>query len=320
MRRIIVLLLAAVICVSFAGCGSDSGEVFFPTEPEETKGTPPDRGEMVILFTGGLEGVYAREETQGILGYAALAAYDDQLAEEDHKLILVDGGHSVASNADDGLWDIVDSCSYDLRVPGALEPSTGVQRLVNRADDLKTGTYVSCNLMDLKGDTTVFDPYVILEVGEVKVGFVGVTQPQSLKPMDRNRYALIGEENGQALYDVVQQAVDDAANAGAEFVIVVSNLGTDPEDTPCTAAEVMANTTGFCVWLDSGSDSVLDGDTVTDKDDFEIPVCAPGSRFYYLGQITLNLNDGTAKVELVTDLEEENRTVYNMIQKLKDEE
>ena len=313
-----ILLLAVVICVFFAGCGEDSGEVFFPSEPEETEGATPDRGELVILFTGALEDSYTHDETQGSIGYAALAAYAGQLEAEEKDVILIDGGESAAPNAPDGLWDIVDSCGYDLRVPGALELSAGVQRLVNRVDDLKNGTYISCNIMDLTRNTTVFDPYVILEAGDVKVGFVGVTQPQALMESDRDRYGILGSETGQALCDAVQQAVDDAADAGADYVIVVSNLGTDPDDSPWTTAEVIANTTGFAAWLDCGSGAVLDGDTVTDKDDFEIPVCAPGSTFYYIGQVDLDLNDGSAKVKLVADLEEENRTIRNLIQKLED--
>ena len=122
--------------------------------------------------------------------------------------------------------------------------------------------------------------------------------------------------DAQLLRDTVQQAVDAAADAGAEYVIVVGNLGTDPDDSPCTTAEAIAGITGFSAWLDCGSGAVLDGDTVTDKDDFEIPICAPGADFGYVGQIRLDLNTGAVQVKLVTEIENEDRTIRNLIQKL----
>lgn len=314
MKRILTMLLAVLLCVFMAACNSEPGEAWVPTEPDETEAPAADFGELVILFTGGLEGAYARHDAQGTVGYGALAAYVDAL-EEDATVILIDGGHSVAPGCVDELWQIVDACGYDLRVPGELELSNGVRKLVNRAEDLKDCTYISCNLMDLTRNTTVFEPYVIVDVDSVQVGFVGVTRPQALSEDD---YGLLGTGAGQELYDVVQQAIDDAADAGAEYVVVVGNLGTDPADSPWTTAEVIANITGMAAWLDCGSGAVLDGDTVADKDDFEIPVCAPGYGFRYVGQVILDLNDGSASADLLTEFDEEDRSIRNMIQDLDD--
>ena len=91
-------------------------------------------------------------------------------------------------------------------------------------------------------------------------------------------------------------------------MIAVGDLGTDPMNTPWTCAEVIANSTGLTAFLDAGG-SVLKGKTVTDLDNYEIPVCGVGSEFNYVGEITLDLNDGSVKVELVTELEDENTAV-----------
>lgn len=310
MKRIMMLFLAAAMLLSLAACGEDAPEVVLPTEPEETEGPAPVLGELVILFTGGLEGVYAKDDTVGAVGYPALAAYADGLKEEYETVILIDGGDSVDAKAPEKLWDVVDACAYDIRVPGAAELSGSVEKLKDLADNRH---YISCNLMDLTENVTVFEPYVLVEAQEATVGFVGVTKPAALK--DRN-YGILGLEDPQLLRDAVQGAVDAAADAGADYVIVVGNLGTDPEDSPCTTAEVIAGITGFAAWLDCGSGAVLDGDTVADKDDFEIPVCAPGSRFGYVGQLKLDLNTGAAQVKLLTDLEKEDRTVLNLVNKL----
>ena len=314
MKRMIALLLAAWMIFSLAACSQEpSSTVGQPTELDETKGEMPQLGELKILFTGGLDGVYAGNKTAGAVGYAALAAYAEELRGEGAEVVLIDGGSALKPNAPKELWDVIDVCMYDIRVPGELELSGSVKNLTELAQDRG---YISCNLMDLTDNTTVFDPYVLVEVEGATVGFVGVTKPISL---GKKSYAVLGLDDGQLLRDTVQQAVDAAADAGADYVIVVGNLGTDPEDSPCTTPEVIAGITGFVAWLDCGSGAVLDGDTVADKDDFEIPLCAPGSGFSHVGKITLDLNTGAAQVKLQTEFDDEDRSVLNLIDKMEEE-
>jgi 2',3'-cyclic-nucleotide 2'-phosphodiesterase (5'-nucleotidase family) len=313
MKRIWMLIFTILILISLTACDREPSSVVNPTEPDDEVVTT-DRGELVILFTGGLEGTFARDESQGALGYAAMKAYANEL-EDDHKqVILVDGGCSLDVPGEDGLWDIVDGCGYDYRVPGIVELVSGVDELISRAEGLRNCNYISCNLVNLSDQTTVFEPYALIDVSGIQVGIVGVTAPGALAACDLDSYRLLGFDDSTALYDAVQKAVDAATEDGASFVIVAGNLGTSVEKSPYTAAEVISDITGMVVWLDCGSGSVLDGDTVTDKDDFEIPMCAPGYDFRYIGQVILDLNEGTVEVELITELEKEARSVNLLIQ------
>lgn len=318
MKRFLLLLLAALMILAVTGCDGDEPVISLPTEPDAPTEITADLGEVTFLFTGGLEGVYARDDVQGAVGYAALAAYADSLC-EDGQVILIDGGASVDPQGSDRLWEIVDNCDYDIRVPGATEFASGVENLLDRTHDVKDCVFISCNLMNLSTHSTVFRPYVVIDLGEIKVGFVGVTKPGVLPDMDAQNYSILGLDDKQSLYDAVQRAVDDAEDAGADYVVVVGNLGTAPDDSPCTTVEVISNITGMVAWLDCGSGAVLDGDIVTDKDDFEIPICAPGSAFRYVGQIVLDLNDGTALVNLLTEFVEEDRAVSTLINELQGE-
>lgn len=319
MKRISSFLITVLLLFFLTACDREASVVLMPTEPEKTEGITADLGEVVILFTGGLEGEFARDTAQGALGYAALKAYADGLKEEDKQVILIDGGCALDVPGKDGLWDIVDACGYDLRIPGIVELASGVDALVDRSGDLRNGSYISCNLINLSDQTTVFEPYALVELDGIQVGVVGVTDPGALSSRESEKYGLLGSDDEQALYEAVQKAVDDAADAGASYVIVAGNLGTAVGDSPYTTVEVISGITGMAAWLDCGSGSVLDGDTVTDKDDFEIPVCAPGYGFRYVGQVVLNLNDGTADVKLITELTEEDRTVQTLIDELKED-
>lgn len=314
MKRILILLVTAFMLLSLTACDGNEPISSIPTDGNQITVPAVKEGILTVLFTGGLDGVYAKNDTDGAVGYAALAAFVDQLEDDGHAVVLIDGGNSCSSENTDKFWKIVNACSYDIRIPGAMELSSGVDAFMNRAESLNNCSWISCNLVDLESNTTVFDPYVLLDVGNVKVGFVGVTQPQALVDTDLHRYGLIGQEGGQALRDVVQEAVDQAAKAGADSVVVVGNLGTALEDTPWTTVEVISGITGMDAWLDCGSGAVLDGDTVVDKDEFEIPLCAPGSGFKYIGRMELNLNDGTTNVKLLTELEKEDRTVRKQIE------
>lgn len=310
------LIMILILCVLVSGCGEDEQIPPAQTVPDETTEPVVERGELVILFTGGLNNVYAADASQGLIGYAALVEYRTMLEENGQQVILIDGGGSVAYQEagtfenSDSLWDIVVAAVYDVRVPGVLELSGGVEELQKRAEQLSDCTYISCNLLDSASGSTIFDPYVIVEAGELKIGFVGITFPDAASYVLPD-HGLCQENGGQALYDAVQQAIDDATDAGAEYVIAVGNLGTDPGDSPWTAPEVIANTTGLAAFLDSGG-SVIEGNVVVDKDDFSIPVCAVGTEFHYVGQVTLNLNDGSASVTLIDALGEEDETLKSM--------
>ena len=315
MKRLVFVLIAVIIVISLAACGTEDGQPLFPTEQPSTGAPAVKQGAVTILFTGGLNGNHSDGQPQGSASYAALKAYADQLKADKHTVLLIDGGDSLASDSADELWDVVDACDYDFRVPGALELSCGVQQLLDRTKNTNN-LYLSCNLMDVERNEPLFDPYVLVEVGNAQIGFVGVTQPGSLIESDLQRYELVGRQGGQELRDVIQSAIDQAANAGADYVIVVGNLGTSLDDSPWTTVEVISGITGMSAWLDCGSGAVLNGETVTDKDEHEIPVCSPGSDFAYIGQLAMNMESGAVETRLLTAFDKTDRTIWKLIEKM----
>lgn len=310
-RNLFAFALAA--CLILAGCGGEEpAPVYtYPTEPTQQ---PQDLGEVTILFTGKAQNVFEQNETRGEIGYAALAAYRDMLEDDDQTVILVDGGGAFSNQAAGAvkngrtLADLIGSVGYDIRVPGRDEMTYGIEAFVSLTEKMENGTYLSCNLVDGAGET-VFEPYVILECGAVKVGFVGITTPRAAETLEDDAYGFGQGSSKDDFYAAIQDAIDAAGDAGAEYVIAVGNLGTDPMDTPWTSAEVIANTTGLSAFLDSGSGAVREGNPVQDLDNYEIPVCSVGSAFNYVGKITLDLNDGSVEVELLTELEDEDKTI-----------
>ena len=324
MRRIwktVVLALTASFLLAACG-GEDPAPVYtYPTEETEAAA---DRGTLTILFTGDAQNVFASDETQGAIGYAALADYRNQLEDEDRQVVLIDGGNAMSNDGAGAvkngktLVELIGSVGYDIRVPGSGELSYGVEAFCDLTEKMADCTYISGNLVDGSGKR-VLEPFVILECGEIKVGFVGITSPSGADVLEDENYGFCQGNSKDEFYGSIQDVIDAARDEGAAYVIAVGNLGTDPAHTPWTSAEVIANTTGLSAFLDCGSGAVLEGNAVKDLDQYEIPICAPGSGFSYVGQITLDLNDGTVEVELLTELGKEDKTVAQEAEKLAEE-
>lgn len=318
LRNVCVAVLAA--CLLLSACGTEEPAPVYDTPTEESR-TVRDFGKLTILFTADLNNVFAQDTVQGSIGYAALAEYRDQLEDAGHTVVLIDGGDAFSNEGagliKDGktLADLIGAVEYDIRVPGEGEFSFGKDRFLSLSDHMADCTYISCNWMDSTG-AAVLDSYVIVECGSIKIGFVGITTPYAADALASDGFDFCQGSRRQDFYDAIQDAIDEASDAGADYVIAVGHLGTDPMDTPWTSAEVIANTTGLTAFLDSHSGAVLEGNTVKDLDNYEIPVCAVGSDFWYVGQITLDLNDGTVEVELLTDLKDQDKTVLQQTEKL----
>ena len=78
------------------------------------------------------------------------------------------------------------------------------------------------------------------------------------------------DQTGEAVYEAVQSAVDEAREEGADLVYLMAHLGNSDVCSPWTYADVLSNTTGIDVCLDGHShddDQVVmlnaDGEEVT---------------------------------------------------------
>ena len=291
-KRILSLALTAAMVL---GAGA-------PALAAET----PDQ-EIIILYTNDVHcGV-----TDNI-GYAGLALYEKQMKEETPYVALVDAGDAIQGapigtlSEGGDIVSIMNQVGYDFAIPGNHEFDYGMDRILELSDQLNCG-YYSCNFTDLRTGESVFEPYKIMDFGQVQVAFVGATTPESFTKSTPKYfqddsgnyiYGFCEDETGQALYSRIQETVDEARTAGADYVILVGHLG-NAGITPRWASQaVVANTDGIDAVIDGHSHETVASTTLKNKDGEDVLLTQTGTKLADIGKMTIGI-DGTITAELV---------------------
>ncbi len=259
-------------------------------EAETATDAPVEKnGQVIVLCTSDVHcGV-----DQGF-GYAGLYHIRQSLEEQGYTTILVDDGDSIQGEAMGTLTEgeaiirLMNEVGYDVVIPGNHEFDYGMDQFLNLVDQANF-KYISCNIT--KKDELLFDPYTIVETAGIKIGFVGVTTPESIgssSPINFQDetgemiYGFSQDQDGTALYEAVQKAVDDARAAGADYVYVLAHLGLEKAAEPWTYYDVISHTNGIDVLLDGHSHDSYQ-DVMKNKDGQNVVRCAVGTKMHCIG-------------------------------------
>lgn len=325
-RKFLALLVCVAACLGlFAGCREEQrGEtvggfdwLLGLGQTQETEGE--DFGDLVILYTNDVHNAYEQDPDLGSLGYGALTAYRDMLEEKGDFVVLVDGGDALQGGTvgilSEGAYmvDIMNEAGVSFAVPGDHDFDWGVENLLTLADDVAEFTFISCNFIDISSGEAVFAPYVIEEFNGVQVAFLGISTPETVLTQEESAlYGFCDGNDGQDLYDRVQQAIDDARSEGADYVIAVGHLGVG-NTNGWSSFDVIANTTGLSAFLDGHSHTPGAGIGYYDKDDNQVAYCANGEKLTSFGQIRLDLAGGVENTVLVTDVAEQDLNMVDFL-------
>ena len=278
------------------------------------EGTAAPEDGVVILYTNDVHTYIDNDRDEGAenaLTYSKVAAVKDSY----ENAILVDAGDHIQGTAygsmDKGetIIQLMNAAGYDLATLGNHEfdyDMEGAMAAIERAEF----PYVSCNFYHEENGVpgeNVLDSYQVFEVDGVKVAFIGITTPESFTKStpayfqdDEGNYiyGIAGGEDGSALYDAVQAAIDEASQE-ADYVIALGHLGDDPSSAPWTSEEVIANTTGLDAFIDGHSHSTVEMKEVADESGETVVLTQTGSYLDALGKMTI-ASDGTITTELLT--------------------
>ena len=282
---------------------------------EETNCFFGDKADVTILYTNDVHTYIDNKSPKPT--YAAIAALKKSIEDTGRDVLLVDAGDHIQGTAygsmDDGatIIELMNEAGYDLATPGNHEFDYGMARakaVLQEADF----PYVSCNWVDLRTGFNVLPSVKFFFVGGRKIAFVGVTTPETFTKstpayfmndaQTKYIYDILGGEDGQKLYDAVQEAIDKAELWGADTIIGLGHLGVDPSSSPWTSEEVIAHTHGFTAFIDGHSHTVMANKQVTDASGKAVTLTQTGSYFKNIGKMTVGA-DGTITTELIDTYE-----------------
>ena len=282
---------------------------------EETNCFFGDKADVTILYTNDVHTYIDNKSPKPT--YAAIAALKKSIEDTGRDVLLVDAGDHIQGTAygsmDDGatIIELMNEAGYDLATPGNHEFDYGMARAkaVLREADFP---YVSCNWVNLRTGFNVLPSVKFFFVGGRKIAFVGVTTPETFTKstpayfmndaQTKYIYDILGGEDGQKLYDAVQEAIDKAEFWGADTIIGLGHLGVDPSSSPWTSEEVIAHTHGFTAFIDGHSHTVMANKQVTDASGKAVTLTQTGSYFKNIGKMTVGA-DGTITTELIDTYE-----------------
>ena len=295
-----MIWMVMLLCTAVYASASD-----LVIDTEYPAGNPEDVA-AVILHTNDVHVGY-----QDNIGYDGLALYKKELEARYDHVLLVDAGDAIqgaalgAVSKGEEIIKMMNYVGYDLAVPGNHEFDFGFDVLDDCSEQLSCG-YTCANFCTADGEP-VFQPWRILEAGDVKIGFVGVVTPETftksaikeiVNEAGEPMYDFLADETGDRLSEALQKRIDEVRDNGADYVILDSHLGSDQKsDSIYTCNAIVEKLTGLDAVIDGHSHEVYNTQ-IPDRQGNMIPFAQTGTKLSMIGQLVI-YRDGHLEETLV---------------------
>lgn len=208
---------------------------------------------------------------------------------------FLQGGAAGALSHGKYIADIMQAMGYDAVTLGNHEFDFGIPRMKELL--CSADIPVTCiNLRDVKGDSTLYAPYIIKKYRTRKIAYIGVVTPSTL---ESEAYAFYNDSTsavydicGTSVYELVQQTVDEVRGKGADYVIVLAHLGERQNMSKVDSHGLVAATTGIDAVLDGHTHSVVECCMVPNAEGHPVPVTQTGTKFANIGKLHINRHGG----------------------------
>ena len=285
-----------------------------------------DNSEINILFTTDVHcGVSDN------IGYSALSQYKNELLNNSKKVTLVDCGDAIqgdyigAVSKGEYIIEIMNSLGYEMMTLGNHEFDYGMDILSQRISEFN-GDVLSCNINYVGKNSNKLSsvkPYKIIDYGNTKVGYLGVTTPFTITDstpanfMEDNEivYTLGDLTKPEEFYQLIQSNVDELKNSGCSYVVVLGHLGYGSEYKEFSSDEVIKNTKGIDVFLDGHAHKEIPCDYYKNKEDKYIPLCSLEYKLKEFGRVTIS-SDGLIQVGVISNYSNKDSNCDNLLENI----
>ncbi len=262
---------------------------------ETLLGTTNLSGKLVIIHTNDTHGADVAVEGKS-LGTAGIAQLVKDYEASGADVLLISAGDVIQGdplvNLSKGLTAIefMNLAGYDLMIPGNHEFDFGYDNLLKLKEEADF-PLISANILDKTSGKTVFEGSMIFDTKIGKVGFFGLTTPETMTKANPLNVSSLNFLTGEAMYKSAQDQVDQLVKAGVKYIICVAHLGTDESSKPNRSTDLIENVEGIDVLIDGHSHSVIDGN----EGDTTI-VASTGSKLSNAGVVIIDDNNIEAKL------------------------
>ncbi|CAM2976749.1 5'-nucleotidase C-terminal domain-containing protein [Paenibacillus sediminis] len=279
--RIRFLFVLLLIFLTFSSLGTALAEEVPASNEVKSSAVPPTGTHITILHTNDM---HARsKEASPEMGFAKLAGIIQDYRGKNANTLLLDAGDAVHGTTfatlveGESVVKVMNEMGYDAIAPGNHEFNYGYKRLVELSKMLSF-PMISANVRTKDGNT-LFEPYIIKEVGGVKFGILGLTTPETTyKTNPKNVEDLTftdPSEEAKAIVSKLRGQVD--------VVIALAHLGMDASSKD-TSLKLAKDVPGIDIIVDGHSHTVLQNGLSADHGTL---IASAGEYTKYIGVIDL---------------------------------
>ena len=252
-----------------------------------------------------------------IIGYDGLMLFKKELETKYKHVILVDAGDHIQGGSigllskGKDIIDIMNKINYTVATLGNHEFDYKLERLYNLSS-LSNKEYICANFCYRVNKTSIFAPYRIIQVGEKKIGFIGLVTLQTLTKTylhslvypENNTliYDVLNGEHGKELYERVQQHIDDLRDVEhVDYVIIISHFGYGGDSLKeYTSTGLLENLERVDAIID-GHTHLIYNETHKDKQLKDIYISQAGTKLSNVGKITIT-TEGNITSEMFDEI------------------
>lgn len=270
MKKVTSLVLVTLLILS-------SFSFAFAADVETTK--------ITIIHTND---THARlESTATEIGFAKIATLIKEAKAANPNILVLDAGDTlhgmpiVNISKGENAIKVLEASGYDYMTLGNHDFNYGKERLLELRD-MSQVEMLSANILNEKGEY-VFTPYVIKEVGGVKVGIFGLTTPETAyKTSPTNVEGLTFADS----IDVSKKMVEELKDK-TDVIIALAHIGLD-ESSVVTSKAIAEAVDGIDVIIDGHSHTLLETGNLVNN----TLIAQTGNYDQNLGYVNLELQNG----------------------------
>ena len=248
------------------------------------------------------------------IGYDGLMLFKKELQAKYENVLLVDDGDHIQGGAvsflsrGSDIIKIMNELEYDVSTIGNHEFDYKLDQLYNLSKSLNN-SYINSNFCFRKNKKPIFDPYKVINIGNKKIGFIGVLTPLTfnqtflhtlLDENDNYIYDFLTERNGQELYETVQNYINELRDKEqVDYVIILSHLGFKGDQEEFGSEALLRNIVGVDAIIDGHSHQVYNKYS-KDKSGKDVIITQTGTKLSNVG--LLIIRDGKITSELYSEI------------------